>query len=104
LDLLIELLFSAGDPQVIASRTATSYGVSGALPGSAHDKKARWFWDVVDELEKAGLVTLAMTAYGVRYRLGDWKARFRSLSVTHSSGALAMGSARRSMIISEIPW
>jgi hypothetical protein len=38
-------------------------GVSGALPGSVHDKKAEWIWGVLDELEKAGLVTLADKGY-----------------------------------------
>jgi hypothetical protein len=33
--------------------------VSGALPGSVHDKKAEWIWGVLDELGKAGPVTLA---------------------------------------------
>ena len=37
--------------------------VSGALPGSVHDKKAEWIWGVLDELEKAGLVTLADKGY-----------------------------------------
>jgi hypothetical protein len=35
---------------------------SGALPGSVHDKKAEWTRGVLDELEKAGLVTLATPA------------------------------------------
>jgi DDE superfamily endonuclease len=37
--------------------------VSGGLPGSVHDKKAEWIWGVLDELEKAGLVTLAGKGY-----------------------------------------
>jgi hypothetical protein len=37
--------------------------VSGALPGSVHDKKAEWTWGALDELEKAGLVTLADKGY-----------------------------------------
>jgi hypothetical protein len=37
--------------------------VSGALPGSVHDKKAEWIWGVLDELERAGLVTLADKGY-----------------------------------------
>jgi len=32
--------------------------VSGALPGSVHDKKAEWIWGVLAELEAGGLVTL----------------------------------------------
>ena len=37
--------------------------VSGALPGSVHDKKAEWIWGVLAELEAAGLVTLADKGY-----------------------------------------
>jgi hypothetical protein len=45
--------------QVIASPRGDVLWVSGALPGSVHDKKAEWIWGVLDELEAAGLVTLA---------------------------------------------
>jgi len=45
--------------QVIASPHGDLLWVSGALPGSVHDKKAEWIWGVIAELEKAGLVTLA---------------------------------------------
>ena len=31
--------------------------------GSVHDKKAEWIWGVLDELEAAGLVTLADKGY-----------------------------------------
>jgi hypothetical protein len=37
--------------------------VTGALPGSVHDKKAEWIWGVLAELEAAGLVTLADKGY-----------------------------------------
>jgi hypothetical protein len=37
--------------------------VSGALPGSVHDKKAEWMRGVLAELEAAGLVTLADKGY-----------------------------------------
>lgn len=43
--------------QVIAFPDGDILWVSGALPGSVHDKKAEWIWGVLDELEKAGLVT-----------------------------------------------
>jgi DDE superfamily endonuclease/Helix-turn-helix of DDE superfamily endonuclease len=49
--------------QVIASPDGDILWVSGALPGSVHDKKAEWVWGVLDELEKAGLVTLADKGY-----------------------------------------
>jgi hypothetical protein len=49
--------------QVIASPDGDLLWVSGALPGSVHDKKAEWIWGVLDELENAGLVTLADKGY-----------------------------------------
>jgi hypothetical protein len=49
--------------QVIASPRGDILRVSGALPGSVHDKKAEWIWGMLDELEKAGLVTLADKGY-----------------------------------------
>jgi len=49
--------------QVIASPDGDILWVSGALPGSVHDKKAEWIWGVLDELEKAGLVALADKGY-----------------------------------------
>jgi hypothetical protein len=49
--------------QVIASPDGDVLWVSGALPGSVHDKKAEWTWGVLDELEKQGLVTLADKGY-----------------------------------------
>jgi hypothetical protein len=49
--------------QVIASPSGDILWVSGALPGSVHDKKAEWIWGVLDELEDAGLVTLADKGY-----------------------------------------
>ena len=54
--------------QVIASPSGDILWVSGALPGSVHDKKAEWIWGVLAELEAAGLVTLADKGYqGSRY-------------------------------------
>jgi DDE superfamily endonuclease/Helix-turn-helix of DDE superfamily endonuclease len=49
--------------QVIASPQGDILWVSGALPGSVHDKKAEWIWGVLAELEAAGLVTLADKGY-----------------------------------------
>jgi DDE superfamily endonuclease/Helix-turn-helix of DDE superfamily endonuclease len=49
--------------QVIASPDGDLLWVSGALPGSVHDKKAEWIWGILDELEAAGLVTLADKGY-----------------------------------------
>ena len=49
--------------QVIASPRGDILWVSGALPGSVHDKKAEWIWAVLAELEAAGLVT-SMTPVG----------------------------------------
>ncbi len=49
--------------QVIASPGGDILWVSGALPGSVHDKKAEWIRGVLAELEAAGLVTLAGKGY-----------------------------------------
>lgn len=49
--------------QVIASPHCDILWVSGALPGSVHDKKAEWIWGVLAELEAAGLITLAGKGY-----------------------------------------
>ena len=49
--------------QVIASPDGGIVWVSGALPGSVHDKNAEWIWGVLAELEAAGLVTLADKGY-----------------------------------------
>ena len=49
--------------QVIAGPDGDILWVSGALPGSVHDKKAEWIWGVPGEREKAGLVTLAGKGY-----------------------------------------
>src|SRR5512135_3074901 len=49
--------------QVIASPHGDILWVSGALPGSVHDRKAGWIWGVLAELEAAGLVTLADKGY-----------------------------------------
>jgi hypothetical protein len=49
--------------QVIASPDGSILWVSGPLPGSVHDKKAEWIWDVLAELEAAGLIVLADKGY-----------------------------------------
>jgi hypothetical protein len=49
--------------QVIAGPDGDILWVSGALPGSVHDNKAKWIWGVLAELESAGLVTLADMGY-----------------------------------------
>jgi len=49
--------------QVIASPDGDILWVSGALPGSVHDKKAGWIWGVLDELEDVGLVAFADKGY-----------------------------------------
>jgi len=49
--------------QVIASPDGDILRVSGALPGSVHDKNAERVWGILAELEAAGLVTLADKGY-----------------------------------------
>ena len=85
--------------QVIASPDGDILWVSGALPGSVHDKKAEWIWGVLAELEAAGLVTLADKGYqGSTYAKipykGQEQARFaesRPTRRTRSSAHPANG-------------
>jgi DDE superfamily endonuclease/Helix-turn-helix of DDE superfamily endonuclease len=62
--------------QVIAGPDGEILWVSGALPGSVHDKKAEWIWGVLDELEAAGLVVLADKGYqGSKYAKVPYKGK-----------------------------
>ena len=62
--------------QVIASPCGEVLWVSGALPGSVHDKKAEWIWGVLDELEAAGLIVLAGKGYqGAAHAKVPYKGR-----------------------------
>jgi len=62
--------------QVIASPNGGILWVSGALPGSVHDKKAEWIWGVLKELEAAGMVTLAGKGYqGSTYAMIPYKGK-----------------------------
>ena len=71
--------------QVIAGPPGDILWVSGALPGSVHDKKAEWMRGVLAELEAAGLVTLADNGYqGARTRRSRTRGR---TSRTPVSGA-----------------
>ena len=49
--------------QVIASQAGDILWVSGALPGSVHNKNAEWVWGVLAELEAAGLIVLGDKGY-----------------------------------------
>jgi hypothetical protein len=49
--------------QVIASPDGEILWISGALPGSVHDKRAGWIRGVLDGLEAAGLIVLADKGY-----------------------------------------
>jgi DDE superfamily endonuclease/Helix-turn-helix of DDE superfamily endonuclease len=49
--------------QVIASPDGEVLWVSGALPGSVHDKRAEWIWGVLAELETQGVLVLADKGY-----------------------------------------
>ena len=82
--------------QVIASPGGDILWVSGALPGSVHDKNAEWIWGVLAELEAAGLVTLADKGYQgaahakIPYRgRNKPESRNRPIRPTRSSGHLA---------------
>jgi hypothetical protein len=76
--------------QVIASPSGDVLWVSGALPGSVHDKKAEWIWGVLAELEAAGLVTLTGKGYqGSTYAKIPYKARNKPQSQKDANKAHA---------------
>jgi len=89
--------------QVIASPDGDILWVSGALPGSVHDKKAEWIWGVLAELEAAGLVTLADKGYqGSTYAKIPYRVRTsrnprkRPTALTRSSALPASGRTHSS--------
>lgn len=76
--------------QVIASPDGDVLWVSGALPGSVHDKKAEWIWGVLDELERQGLVTLADKGYqGSTWAKVPYKGRNKPEPQKEANRALA---------------
>jgi len=76
--------------QVIASPDGDILWVSGALPGSVHDKKAEWIWGVLAELEAAGLVVLADKGYqGSTYARLPYKGRNKPQSQKDANKAHA---------------
>jgi hypothetical protein len=76
--------------QVIASPAGDIVWVSGALPGSVHDKKAEWIWGVLAELEAAGLVTLADKGYqGSTYSKIPYKGKNKPESQKQANKAHA---------------
>jgi hypothetical protein len=76
--------------QVIASPDGDILWVSGALPGSVHDKKAEWIWGVLAELEAAGLVTLADKGYqGSTYAKVPYKGKNKPESQKEANRAHA---------------
>ena len=76
--------------QVIASPDGEVLWVSGALPGSVHDKKAEWIWGGRAELEAAGLVTLAGKGYqGSSYAKIPYRGRNKPESQKEANRAHA---------------
>src|SRR5713101_6356150 len=76
--------------QVIASPHGDILWVSGALPGSVHDKKAEWIWGVLAGLEAAGLVTLADKGYqGSAYAKIPYKGKNKPESQKEANKAHA---------------
>ncbi len=76
--------------QVIASPDGDVLWVSGALPGSVHDKNAEWIRGVLDELEAAGLVTLADKSYqGSAYAKIPYKGKNKPESQKQANKAHA---------------
>jgi hypothetical protein len=76
--------------QVIASPGGDIVRVSGALPGSVHDKRAEWIRGVLAELEAAGLVTLADKGYqGSTYAKIPYRGRNKPESQKQANKAHA---------------
>jgi hypothetical protein len=76
--------------QVIASPEGDIRWVSGALPGSVHDKNAEWIWGVLAGLEAAGLVTLADKGYqGSTYAKIPYRGRNKPESQKQANRAHA---------------
>jgi len=76
--------------QVIAGPRGDILWVSGALPGSVHNKKAEWIWGVLAELEAAGLVTLADKGYqGSAYAKIPYKGKNKPESQKQANKAHA---------------
>jgi hypothetical protein len=76
--------------QVIASPGGEILWVSGALPGSVHDKKAEWVRGVLDELEAAGLIVLADKGYqGAAYAKVPYKDKNKPQSQKDANRAHA---------------
>src|SRR5689334_4863844 len=75
---------------VIASPDGSILWVSGALPGSVHDKKAEWIWGVLAELEAAGLVVLADKGYqGAAHAIIPYKGKNKPQSQKDANRAHA---------------
>ncbi|MBO0883360.1 MAG: transposase family protein [Mycobacterium sp.] len=76
--------------QVIATGDGDIVWVSGALPGSVHDAKAAWIWQIVRELEACGLIVLADKGYhGVDGLLTPYKGRGKPESQKQANRAHA---------------
>ena len=76
--------------QVIASPDGDILWVSGALPGSVHDKKAEWIRGVLAELEAAGLIVLADKGYqGSAYAKVPYKGKNKPASQKEANKAHA---------------
>jgi hypothetical protein len=76
--------------QVIANPSGGILWVSGALPGSVHDKKAEWIWGVLDELQAAGLIVLADKGYqGAAHAKVPYKGRNKPRSQKDANKAHA---------------
>jgi DDE superfamily endonuclease/Helix-turn-helix of DDE superfamily endonuclease len=89
--------------QVMAGPGGDVLWVSGALPGSVHDKKAEWVRGVLDELEKAGLIVLADKGYqGSTWAKVPYRGRNkpepqkRPTATTRNSAHSAKGQTRSS--------
>ncbi|MRH93486.1 transposase [Nocardia sp. SYP-A9097] len=76
--------------QVIATPRGDIVWVSGALPGSVHDTKAAWIWQIMHELEHSGWIVLADKGYqGVEGLFTPYKGRDKPESQKQANRAHA---------------
>jgi DDE superfamily endonuclease/Helix-turn-helix of DDE superfamily endonuclease len=80
--------------QVLASPRGDVLWVSGSLPGSVHDMKAARIWGVLEQLQAAGVLTLADKGYhGAVHALTPYKGKGKPQSQKDANRAHAQHRA-----------
>lgn len=89
--------------QVIATGDGDIVWTSGALPGSVHDSKAAWIWQIIHELQRCGLIVLADKGYhGVDGLLSPYKGRNKPDSQKQANRAHARLRSRGERAIAQL--